>query len=54
MTELQKALYIEEVSNPFLDKKHVVEALIIDIEHNVQFFEVIYLLNNENISYLVV
>ena len=39
MTELQKALYIEEISNPLLDKMHAVEALIRDIEHNVQIFE---------------
>ena len=52
MTELQKALYIEEVSNPFLDKKHVVEALIIDIEHNVQFFEVRNILTEQRKYFL--
>ena len=51
MTELQKAL-IEDGGNSLLDKKYSVKALIIDIEHNVPFFEVLNIFTGQRKYFL--
>ena len=52
MTELRESLYMGDIDKSSFDENYVVEALIIDIEHNVQFFEVRNILTEQRRYFL--
>ena len=52
MTELRESLYMGDIDKSSFDENYVVEALIIDIEHNIQFFEVRNILTEQRKYFL--
>lgn len=52
MTELRESLYMGDIDKSSFDENYVVEALIIEIEHNMQFFQVRNILTEQRKYFL--